>query len=123
MACFTHERTFESEREQLKPLKIRSEDGPHGEIILDVEGEMDYHNAHHLYNHILDLVEAGARCVRLNTHGLGYFDGSGMTQVVRAHKRLEVMDGKLVIGTRSSHVKKVLHLLGLDGIFPAPVAA
>ena len=90
----------------------------HGKHILDVSGELDLYNAHHLRESFKALVARGGRGFVLNLKGVRFIDSSGVAALLSVNAMLAVGGGPLRICNVSAPVRRVLELTGLNGFLP-----
>jgi anti-sigma B factor antagonist len=77
-----------------------------------VRGEVDVASASRLRELLHDLVNADARRIVLDCHGLEFLDSSGIGLLVAVRKRMGD-GGELVLDSAPAHVRKVLELTGV----------
>jgi len=82
---------------------------PRGEIDLAVAGE--------LRDHLLRLLDAGATNLIVDLGGVSFLDSTGLTALMTAHRRAEIVGGRVVVARADRNVAEVFEITGLDGAF------
>ena len=85
--------------------------------VLRVVGEVDLYTAPALRERLIDLLDAGAKHVVIDTSGTTFFDSTGLGVLVGSLKRLRAHDGTLVLTCGQQRIARLLHLTGLDRFF------
>ena len=94
-------------------LTVRVErSGLRREIWLD--GELDGGEVRHLQQ-LLDDAGTGEQVV-VRTSGLSFVDSMGLRLVVEWHRRLEELEGRLVLHEPSDALRRLLEVTGLDEV-------
>jgi anti-sigma B factor antagonist len=86
-------------------------------VTVKLLGELDMANAPTLET-ALEQVEAEPRPMRIDLSELEFIDSTGIALLVAAHHRLEGSDRLRLVPSRSSGVRRVLSLTGLDTELP-----
>jgi anti-sigma B factor antagonist len=86
--------------------------GTHALVIL--VGEIDVSTAGQLYEEFARLVREGVCHVSLNMAEVSFIDSSGLSVLISEHKRMESMNGELIIFSPSHQMRRLLELTALD---------
>lgn len=84
---------------------------------LDVHGEADVETAPALRNALLELMDDGAREIRIDLGGTEFLDSTALGVLVGALKRLRAIGGSLTVLSPSPRVRQIIDLTGLAGTF------
>src|SRR5262249_6873114 len=114
-------------------MEITSEKQDGGWIELRVTGRLDNYWADHFKTALDELIRGGQHKIRLHLAGVSYLSSAGVGALVRCHKQLESIRGKLIVANPSTAVQEVLELTrltlmlatemaGRPGAMAAPVA-
>ena len=101
----------ESSAEELLESEIRRV-GTHALVIL--AGEIDVSTVGELYEELADLTRAGVCHVSLNVAEVTFVDSTGLSLFVSEHKRVESMNGELIIFSPPQQMRRVLEITGLE---------
>jgi anti-anti-sigma factor len=81
-----------------------------------LSGELDVTGIDELWTTLDGLVDAGGRLVRVDLAELDFLDAAGLGILVRAHRRLSAVGGRLVLtGVRPAQ-RRLLEITGLDRV-------
>ena len=103
---------------------IRQSAGQFTELV--IKGRLDGYWADHLTSALEDVVRGGADHVRLNLAGVSYISSMGIRVLLKVNKRLNGINGALVVSNPSEPVKRVLEMMHLgkllisESVDPAP---
>src|SRR5262249_39810689 len=97
-------------------MEITTEKQDGGWVELRVKGRLDSYWADHFQTALDETIRTGGHKVRLNLAGVSYLSSAGIGAVVRCHKQLEAIRGKLVVVNPSEAVKEVLHVTRLSAL-------
>ena len=86
--------------------------------VIDVSGEVDLFTAPKLRERIVELVDAGQYRIAVNMEGVEFMDSTGLGVLVAGLKRVKDKDGTLALVAPREPVRRVLHITGLDEVFP-----
>ncbi|MFF2200036.1 STAS domain-containing protein [Streptomyces sp. NPDC058145] len=101
----------------MRPLKITVRDAESGSV-MEIIGELDYSNAAELRDRLTTLaLEPGQRLV-LDLAGMDFCDSSGITALIAARNHAHAARADMALAAVPSHTLRVLHIVGLDQIFP-----
>jgi anti-sigma B factor antagonist len=82
---------------------------PRGEIDLAVAGE--------LQDHLLHLIDAGAKSLIVDLGGVSFLDSTGLKVLMNAHRRTEDVGGRVVVTRAGGYVAAIFEMTGLDVVF------
>ena len=82
---------------------------------LIARGEIDVHTAPALAERV-DAVAADGGDIVIDMRDVTFLDSSGLSVLLRTHDRLQP-DGRLVLDSPSSIVRRLLEVAGLEGVF------
>lgn len=94
--------------------------------VISVTGEIDLYTAPRLQSELMAaLVPEGATLV-VDMSGVEFCDSTGINVLLTAHRAAEARNGKLLLASPGSAVRKVLQVTGLESFFtvldePAPL--
>ncbi len=91
----------------------------HGQAIVAVNGELDLSTAPELSRSLSDVLDQHPQRVTLELGGLDFIDSTGLTLLVRTSKRLKDHEGSLELAHPTPPVRRVLEIVGLDGLLVA----
>ena len=91
----------------------------HGQAVVAVTGELDMSTAPELSRSLTDVLDQHPRRLTLELGGLDFIDSTGLTLLVRTSKRLKEHEGSLHLAHPTPPVRKVLEIVGLDGLLVA----
>jgi anti-anti-sigma factor len=97
--------------EELLETDIKSV-GIHALVAL--AGEVDISTVGHLYEQLAALQREGVQHVALNMAEVTFVDSTGLSVMVTLHKRMESMDGELIIFSPSAQLRRLFQIAGLD---------
>jgi anti-anti-sigma factor len=103
-------------------MEISHEQQSDGWTELRVKGRLDSYWADHFQTALDELIRAGNQKIRLNLAGVTYVSSAGIGVLVRCHKELENIRGKLVVANPSEPVKEVLHVTRLNLVLATEAA-
>ncbi|GGO97045.1 STAS domain-containing protein [Wenjunlia tyrosinilytica] len=101
----------------LPELTLRTRRGPRS-CVVSVEGELDHDTAPQLRRALEELPTAEGGLLVLDLAGLEFCDSSGITALLAAHRRCTAAGAVLALACANSAVARVVHLTGLDQVFP-----
>jgi len=106
------------EQQQLLNFGITIEDTAQGVPVVHLRGELDAYSAAHFRGALVTLTQEGHHFVVLHLGALDFVDSVGLGSMVSVYTRLKKADGGLFIAAPSEQIAKVLHITGLDALFP-----
>lgn len=83
-----------------------------------LRGELDAYSAAHFRGALISLTQEGHRFVVLHLGALDFIDSVGLGSMVSIYTRLKKAGGSFYIAAPSEQISKVLHITGLDALFP-----
>ncbi len=90
----------------------------HGNIvILRPDGSIDMRSSTHLERKVVELLDGGTRWLVMDFRSIEHLTSAGIRVLVMAAKRLDAIDGGLVLCSLNEHVKSVFQVSGLTGYF------
>jgi anti-sigma B factor antagonist len=87
-------------------------------VVLDVTGEVDAASVEILRQELNDLADAGHADIVLDLTMVTFLDSAGLGALVAIRRRLQSMDGALVLVCGNDIVLRVFKLTGLDRVMP-----
>ena len=91
----------------------------HGQAVVSVHGELDMSTAPELSRSLAELLDHRPQEVTVDLAGLEFIDSTGLTLLVRASDHLRQHEGSLVLTSPTTSVRRILELVGLDGLLAA----
>jgi anti-anti-sigma factor len=91
----------------------------HGQAVVAVRGELDLSTAAELSRSLAAVLDQRLQAVTIDLAGLEFIDSTGLTLLVRTSKRLREHEGVLRLASPTPAVRRVLELVGLDGLLVA----
>jgi anti-anti-sigma factor len=95
-------------------VEITSDDDGKRTIVLS--GEIDLASAPAVWDALEPALEDAA-CVVVDLSSVRFIDSTGLSVLVRAHRRLANNGGTLVVRSPSEMASRVLRITGLDTVF------
>ena len=92
-----------------------------GEVVVAITGEVDIATAPRLWERLEAEILTGPSRVVLDLSGLGFIDSTGLTVIIRAHKRLGCAGATLVLRSPTPPVARVLTVSGLDQVLDVEI--
>ncbi len=86
--------------------------------VVFLRGDLDAYSAARLHESLAELVGAGARHIVIDLRDLSFMAASGLGVLVGAAKRVQRLDGKLVLRSAQPSVRRIIEITGLDGVLP-----
>jgi anti-anti-sigma factor len=77
-------------------------------------GELDTSNVSRLYEMLADLTQNGVRHIALNLAELDFVDSTGLSAIIAAPTRPEMLGGELIIFSPRPGIRSVLAVSGID---------
>ena len=91
----------------------------HGEAVVAVTGELDMSTAPELSRSLAGVLDQHPQRLTLELGGLQFIDSTGLTLLVRTSKQLKAHEGALELAHPTPPVRRVLEIVGLDGLLVA----
>jgi anti-sigma B factor antagonist len=93
-----------------------SEDRKADAVILSVSGKLDATTAKTFEDRILGVINGGTQRLVVDLSQLDYISSSGLRVFILAAKRLQTVDGKIVLCSMKDHVRQVFDLAGFSSM-------
>ncbi len=91
----------------------------HGEATVALSGELDMSTAPALSRSLSEVLDQQPQHVTVELGDLAFIDSTGLTLLVRTSKRLREHEGTLALAHPTPPVRRVLEIVGLDGLLVA----
>lgn len=92
--------------------------GPGGRVaVIKVTGEIDLRTARTVRTGLVDVAEAGFRCIIVDFQQVRFCDATGLGALVAAHNRLRADDGELRLAGVRPAQRRIFRITGLDRLF------
>ena len=91
----------------------------HGHAVVHVTGELDMCTAPQLSVSLSAVLDQRPCELTMDLAGVEFIDSTGLTLLVRTSKKLEEHEGALLLTHPTPAVRKVLEIVGLDGLLVA----
>lgn len=82
--------------------------------LVALAGEVDISTVGQLYEQLAALQREGVQHVALNMAEVTFIDSTGLSVLVSLHKRMESMEGELIVFSPSAELRRLLQIAGLD---------
>jgi anti-anti-sigma factor len=96
---------------QLLDSEVRAV-GDHALVML--VGEIDVSTVGQLRERFRELSQAGIRHVSLNLAEVSFLDSTGISLIISENKRVEALDGELILFSPQPMVRRVFEITGVD---------
>ena len=93
-----------------------SEDRKADAVILALSGKLDATTAKTFEDRILGVINSGTQRLVVDLSQLDYISSSGLRVFIIAAKRLQTVDGKIVLCSMKDHVRQVFDLAGFSSM-------
>ena len=93
-----------------------SEDRKADAVILALSGKLDATTAKTFEDRILGVINSGIQRLVVDLSQLDYVSSSGLRVFILAAKRLQTVDGKIVLCSMKDHVRQVFDLAGFSSM-------
>ena len=93
-----------------------SEDRKADAVILALSGKLDATTAKTFEDRILGVINSGTQRLVVDLSQLDYVSSSGLRVLILAAKRLQTVDGKIVLCSMKDHVRQVFDLAGFSSM-------
>ena len=93
-----------------------SEDRKADAVILALSGKLDATTAKTFEDRILGVINSGTQRLVVDLSQLDYVSSSGLRVFIIAAKRLQTVDGKIVMCSMKDHVRQVFDLAGFSSM-------
>ena len=89
-----------------------------GQVIVELEGELDVSTAPQLHEVLVAAVsEEGSDAVVLDLSGLNFLDSTGLSLLVSTDKRVKSLGRVLILRSAQPIVRRLLEVTGLNDVF------
>ncbi|MGH9024330.1 MAG: STAS domain-containing protein [Acidimicrobiia bacterium] len=88
-----------------------------GRTVVVVQGEVDVLTAALLWERVEETISSSDGALVLDLAGLRFVDSMGLGVMVRAHKRLNEADRRLILRSPSEQARKLFAVTGLYRVF------
>lgn len=95
-------------------MKVKEEQGF---SVIEVEGEIDVYTAPSFKCELINLIDSGARDIIIDLSKVDYMDSTALGALINGLKRLNDLDGNLVLVCPNSGIRQHFFHTGLDKIF------
>jgi anti-sigma B factor antagonist len=99
-------------------LDVQTRQTEEGVVVVAPTGRLDVAGAPALKDAMSRLPKEGPTRVVIDMEGVSFVDSTGLGSVVAALKQLRNIHGELRLAAPNEHVRVVLELTTLDGVFP-----
>jgi anti-sigma B factor antagonist len=93
-----------------------SEDRKADAVILSLSGKLDATTAKTFEDRIIGVINSGTQRLVVDLSQLDYVSSSGLRVFIIAAKRLQTMNGKIVLCSMKDHVRQVFDLAGFSSM-------
>lgn len=88
-------------------------------VVVAVSGEVDHHSARDMMMALdRDIDRMLPRKLALDLGGVSFMDSSGIALVLRCQRRIQELEGEMVVTNAPDQVRKVLGTAGIDRLIP-----
>jgi anti-sigma B factor antagonist len=98
-------------------FQISSAELGRGVQIVSLGGEVDVHTAPRLDEELAGAIETGARRLVVDLAGTSFVDSTVVGVLMRAQRRLDDMDGHLVLVSDDPRILRIFQITGLESSF------
>jgi anti-sigma B factor antagonist len=92
--------------------------GPGGRVaVITVAGEIDLRTARTVRTGLIDVADAGFRCIVVDFQQVRFCDATGLGALVAAHNRLRSDGGELRLARVRAAQRRIFRITGLDRLF------
>jgi anti-sigma B factor antagonist len=98
-------------------LRITSEPGNNGGLLLHVQGEVDLSTVDLLDEAMTDAIDQGAEPVVVDLREVAFMDSTGLRAMLRARNRAHEQGGSMKLLSPSHAVSRLLALSGVEDVF------
>jgi len=100
-----------------QPIQLESIAGDGDCAVLQVAGEIDVYTAPLLREHVIRLVDDGARHLIADLRGVTFLDSTGLGVLVGSLKRLRSHGGSLSVVINTDRILRLFRITGLASVF------
>jgi len=87
-------------------------------VLLELKGRLDASTSPKFQKKILSVIEGGEKNLVIDFSDLDYISSAGLRVLLLGAKKLQSVDGKIVLACLADHVKEVFDIAGFSVIFP-----
>lgn len=98
-------------------MKVRRSNAENGIVLIEPEGELDYHHSTELREALVSEFDQGHKKMAVGLAGVPYMDSSAIAAFVEISQRLKTAGGRLVFFGMTDPVRKVFELARLHLFF------
>ena len=91
----------------------------HGQAVVEVSGELDMCTAPELSRSLAGVLDQRPHDVTLDLADVDFIDSTGLTLLVRTSNAQQRHEGTLHLSSPTPPVRRVLEIVGLDGLLVA----
>lgn len=88
-----------------------------GHTVVEVRGEVDVYTATRLREHLVAVIDGGARSLVTDLRRVEFLDSTGLGVLVGALKRLRMAGGDLTLVCDNEKLLKIFRITALDRVF------
>jgi anti-sigma B factor antagonist len=100
-----------------QPIHLQSVAGDGDCAVLQVAGEIDVYTAPLLREHVIHLVDDGARHLIVDLRGVTFLDSTALGVLVGSLKRLRSHGGSLRVVINADRILRIFRITGLANVF------
>lgn len=90
----------------------------HGAVtVVAVRGDLDVLTAPRLRDHLAQLIDSGARDLRVDLRPCEFVDSSGLSALVTAMKRARASGGDVSLVCPKGNIRRLIEIVALDQVF------
>jgi len=101
----------------LPPIRLESITAGGDCAVLRVAGEVDVCTAPQLREHMIHLVDSGARYIIADLRDVTFLDSTGLGALIGGLKRLRACEGSLQLVITADQILRIFLVTGLDHVF------
>ena len=87
-------------------------------VVLSVEGRLDHEGAEIFDTHVTRLIDAGARSLVIDFHGVDFLASMGLRALIKPYQALAQHGGKIAVANLSESVRTVFRFAGIEKAVP-----
>jgi anti-anti-sigma factor len=104
--------TLRDSQNNMLQSEIRAVPPEHALVML--AGELDVSNVDQLSEMLADLAQKGVRHIALNLAELDFVDSTGLSAIIAAHERAQVVGGELIIFSPQPAIRRLFAVTSVD---------
>ncbi|AGB40560.1 anti-anti-sigma factor [Halobacteroides halobius DSM 5150] len=82
-------------------------------LVITLDGEFDLHTAEKFKKRVGNKIAAGNTRIILDLGGVEFIDSSGLGAILSKYKKLDKMNGKLIVTNVTPQVKRIFEVSGI----------